>query len=144
MSNGDTETITEKTLNSTKVGGVSALLLAALSAVVPVVQSLSKSNISTSIIIGMEALAAVLACVAAWIYTVDARIRADLAKARTAAGKGTAVAVATPFEVTHRDHPNEAEKALAIRFDGDSKTEVLMGPPGARPDWYPLEKVQVR
>lgn len=83
--NGDTETITDKALNSTKVGGISALMLAGLSAVVPVVQTLSEKNIHAGIIIGMEALAAVLACVAAWIYTVDARIRADLAKTQ----KGT-------------------------------------------------------
>jgi hypothetical protein len=82
MSNPDKETIKEKALNSTKVGGISALIVAGISAMVPVIQMLSKSKIDVDIIIGMEALAAVLACVAAWIYTIDARIRADLTKTR--------------------------------------------------------------
>jgi hypothetical protein len=143
MSNGDTETISEKALNSTKVGGVSALVLAGLSAIVPIVQTLSNSKVDTGIIIGMEALAAVLACVAAWIYTVDARIRANLAQTRRAAGKGPTVTVGMPFDVKLRGHPNEIEHVLAIRSDDGDKTEVLVAAPGGEPDWLPLEKVEM-
>ena len=141
MSNGDTETITDKTLNSTKVGGISALVLAGLSAVVPVVQTLSNSKIDTGIIIGMEALAAVLACVAAWIYTVDARIRANLAQPQSTAGKGPAVTVGTPFKVKLSGHPNEVDQVLAIRSDGADKTEILVAAPGGKLDWKPLGDV---
>lgn len=141
MSNSDTETISDKTLNSTKIGGVSALLLAGLSAIVPAVQTLSNSKVHVGTIIGMEALAAVLACVAAWIYTVDARIRADLAKARRSASKGPAVTVGAPFAVKLRGRPNEVEQVLAIRFDDADKMEVLVAEHGAQPKWEPLDQV---
>jgi hypothetical protein len=143
MSNGDTETISDKALNSTKVGGVSALLLAGISAMVPVVQTLSNSKVPTSIVIGMEALAAVLACVAAWIYTVDARIRADLAKTRRTAGKGPAITVGVPFAVKLRGHPHEIEQVLAIRFDDADKMEVLVAERGGEPKWEPLDQVEL-
>ncbi len=151
MSNGDTTTIVDKTLNVTRVGGISALVVSGLSAVVPVVEQLSSSKIDTPVVVGMEGLAAVLAIVAAWIYTIDVRTRTELTRTRLIAEQAKArpgtpsLPPGGPLEVTLRSHPKQTESVLAIRLRPDTdETELLVAEHGAEPRWEPISSVLVQ
>jgi Na+/melibiose symporter-like transporter len=145
------QTITEKSLNATRFGGVTAAVMGVVTALVPVVTSLADRNVHVSIIVGMEALAAVLALVAAWIYTIDVQTRTELAKSRIAApptavgGDGASAAISSgmPFTVQVKSHPTQRENVLAVRYDPASKdTFLLVAEEDGSPSWQPLKDVE--